>query len=93
MLPLEKRQKAIKKLSTNEAKSLLYDWEYRARPNQLPPAWNWYVWLILSGRGFGKTRTSNELVIKWGHEGYSPIALIGQTQADVRDTIIEQGDS
>jgi len=72
---------------------LLYDWEFWARPKQLPPDWAWYVWLILSGRGFGKTRTGNEMVIRWAKAGYSPIALIGQTKADVRDTIIEIGES
>jgi len=93
LLPEQERQKAIKALSQKEAESLLYDWAFWARPKQLPPDWDWYIWLILSGRGFGKTRTANELVIKWASEGYSPIALIGQTKADVRDTIIELGDS
>jgi len=59
----------------------------------LPPDWNWYTWLLLSGRGGGKTRAGAELVIKWAREGYSPIALIGQTKADVRDTMVELGDS
>lgn len=85
--------KAIQDLTDEEATKLLYDWTFWARPKQLPPDWNWYIWLILSGRGFGKTRTANELVIKWANEGYNPIALIGQTKADVRDTIIELGDS
>ena len=47
----------------------------------------------MSGRGFGKTRTGAELVRKWAYEGRTPIALIGQTKADVRDTMIELGDS
>jgi phage terminase large subunit-like protein len=84
---------AINKLTNDEARQLLYDWEFWARPSQLPPDWDWYVWLILSGRGFGKTRTANELVIKWAKAGYNPIALVGQTKADVRDTIIELGES
>jgi len=93
LLPARERQKAINRLSQKEAESLLYDWGAWARPNQLPPNWDWYIWLILSGRGFGKTRTGNELVIKWARQGYSPIALIGQTKADVRDTLVEVGDS
>ena len=32
-------------------------------------------------------------VIEWAMEGYSPIALVGQTKADVRDTMLEIGDS
>jgi len=93
LLPEQERRKAINRLTQQEAEALLYDWEAWARPNQLPPAWAWYIWLILSGRGFGKTRTGNELVIRWAREGYNPIALIGQTKADVRDTIVEVGDS
>jgi len=33
------------------------------------------------------------MVIKWARAGHNPIALIGQTKADVRDTLIEVGDS
>lgn len=59
----------------------------------MPPSGDWYVWLILSGRGYGKTRAGNEWVIKQAKNGKGPIALVGQTKADVRDTIIELGDS
>jgi phage terminase large subunit-like protein len=37
-------------------------WPAIARPNQLPPAGNWQIWLLLPGRGFGKTRTLAEWV-------------------------------
>jgi len=93
LLPEQERRKAIQSLSQKEAEALLYDWSFWARPNQLPPDLDWYIWLLLSGRGFGKTRAGNEQVIKWAKSGASPIALVGQTKADVRDTIIEIGDS
>jgi len=93
LLPEQERNKAIQSLSEKEAEALIFDWEMWARPKQLPPDWDWYIWLLLSGRGGGKTRTGAELVIKWANEGYSPIALIGQTKADVRDTMVEVGDS
>ena len=83
----------IESLSPEETLAVLYDWSLWARPNQLPPNWSWYVWLLLVGRGGGKTRTGAELVLKWAQEGYSPIALIGRTKADVRDIMIEVGDS
>ena len=35
-------------------------WWYLARPEQQEPAGDWNVWLILSGRGWGKTRTGGE---------------------------------
>jgi len=93
LLPEQERRKIVQSLSPREAEALYYDWEFWARPSQLPPDWNWYIWLILSGRGFGKTRIANEQAIKWARTGYNPIALVGQTKADVRDTIVEVGDS
>lgn len=52
------------------------------------------MWLLLSGRGFGKTRVGAEWVIDRAKHGpYFPIALVGQTKADVRDTMIEVGES
>lgn len=67
-----------------------YRWTLHARPKQLPPPGDWYAWLILAGRGFGKTRTGAEWIrhkIESGQAGR--IALVGRTAADVRDTMIE----
>jgi phage terminase large subunit-like protein len=37
------------------------DWSIMARPNQIAPTGlAWLIWLILAGRGFGKTRTELE---------------------------------
>lgn len=81
-------------LTDDEVSALQYDWEFWARPKQLPPAKSWDVWLLLSGRGFGKTRSGSEWVISRAMHGpYHPIALIGKTKADVRDTMVETGDS
>lgn len=93
MLPERERQRAIKSLSQQEAEAILYNWEVWARPKQLPPDWSWYIWLLLCGRGGGKTRTGAELTVRWAKEGFSPIALVGQTKADVRDTMVEVGES
>ena len=35
-------------------------WREEARPNQLTPQGNWNTWLILAGRGWGKTRAAGE---------------------------------
>ncbi len=86
------RNKFLKSLSEDEAQALLYDWDFWARPSQLPPKEKWYIWLLMSGRGFGKTRTGAELVCRWAKD-YSPIALVGQSKADVRDTMVEVGES
>ena len=43
-------------------RSLDDDWLFNARREQIPPQTDWYVWMILAGRGFGKTRTGSEWV-------------------------------
>jgi phage terminase large subunit-like protein len=46
-----------------------------------------------SGRGGGKTRAGSEWILKRVREGARHIALIGQTASDVRDTMVELGQS
>jgi phage terminase large subunit-like protein len=47
-------------------------WPAVARPNQLPPPGIWWqIWLLLAGRGFGKTRTLAEWVCEQAASGQS----------------------
>jgi phage terminase large subunit-like protein len=83
--------------------ALAYCWPFWARPSQMEPGpdrWRdgkrWTKWLVLAGRGFGKTRTGAEWVISRVRdhiEGDTTdvlrIALVGQTPADVRDVMVE----
>jgi phage terminase large subunit-like protein len=92
-LPQEKKAQILNSLTDEQAYLLRYDWNMWARPAQRIPLGNWFTWLLRSGRGYGKTRTGSETVIEWAMNGYSPIALVGQTKADVRDTMVEIGDS
>lgn len=84
------RRRILNELSDREAAALLFDWPFWARPKQLPPAGGWRVWLILAGRGFGKTRTGAEWVRSLA-EGRRArrIALVAETAADARDVMIE----
>ena len=72
----------------------LYDWEGTwARDNQLPPEGDWFVWLVLAGRGFGKTRCGAESMNMLVRKGLARrVALVAPTSADARDTMVE-GDS
>ena len=76
-----------------DEESLLWDWSVWARPEQLPPPdVDWNVWLVLAGRGFGKTRLASEWVreqAKYTTEGQRRFALVARTAADVRDVIVE----
>lgn len=93
LLTKKEREKLLNSLTEKEAEDILYDWEVWARPKQLPPKGNWFGWLLRSGRGFGKTRAGAEWVTDRVKKGFRRIALIGQTKADVRDTMIEVGES
>ena len=69
---------------------LKYDWPSWARPEQLAPLGAWLVWLILAGRGFGKTRTGAEWIrgeVESGKRGR--LALLAPTAADARDVMVE----
>ncbi len=55
----------------------------------MPPPGDWRTWLILAGRGFGKTRAGAEWVRAQVDQGRRRIALVGPTVADVRDVMIE----
>jgi len=62
-----------------------------ARDEQLTPPGDWYIWLCLTGRGWGKTRTGAEYIIRRARAGHGPIGLVGQTKADARDVMVEAG--
>lgn len=90
-LPESQRQAILSELSRDEILAMQYDWQFWARPEQLPPAGEgWNTWLVLAGRGFGKTRTGAETVRAWVESGRcSRVALIAPTAADARDVMVE----
>jgi phage terminase large subunit-like protein len=66
------------------------DWFSKARRNQIQPTDPWRTWLLLGGRGSGKTRAAAEWVRKMMDlQLCTRMALIGPTFADVRDVMIE----
>lgn len=89
-LPASERAKALATLTDEEAADIAADWKFWARPDQLPPPGAWSGWLILAGRGFGKTRVGAETVARWVREGrYKRIGLVGETAADTRYVMVE----
>jgi phage terminase large subunit-like protein len=87
-------QQLIATLPDSAVLAFLYDWAgLWARDSQLLPPGDWNTWLILAGRGFGKTRTGAETVRDQVESGNAHrIALIAPTAADARETMVE-GDS
>jgi len=94
-------QQDLAELSANELAAVWGEWALWARDDQLPPASPvpgepWRVWLILGGRGAGKTRAGAEWVrakalglAPVGDVAASRIALVGETMSDVRRVMVE----
>lgn len=86
----------IASLTDAQAEEILWNWDAWARPNQKEPPGDWSTWLILAGRGFGKTRAGAEWVRSQAC-GPSPlaagkarwIAIVAETAADARDVMVE----
>jgi predicted phage terminase large subunit-like protein len=91
----ELRALKLEKLRRLEAAAEVarFDWTRKARPDQRTPidgATPWRVWLLLAGRGFGKTRTGAEHIRERVMSGAAKrIALVARSAADVRDVIVE----
>jgi len=84
----EERAELLENLSEQEASDLLYDWSFWARPNQMPPTGDWRIWLVMAGRGFGKTRTGAEWIRDSARE-FERVNIVGATADDARDIMIE----
>jgi phage terminase large subunit-like protein len=88
-IPLEERERLFNSLTAREQANLEYDWEFWSRPNQRPPEGDWDIWLLLSGRGFGKTRTGAEYLRLRQAQGYSRMIMVADDAKDARDIMIE----
>lgn len=80
----------ITSLSPDEVELVLYDWGLWARDGQWPPEQPWRVWIIMAGRGYGKTRAGAEWIRMKAHQGQKQsLALVGETSDDVRHVMVE----
>jgi phage terminase large subunit-like protein len=94
-------QRLIELLGPEALELFLADWMLFARGDQLPPAraqggGNWSTWLVLGGRGAGKTRTGAEWVrgLALGLPPFADapvgrIAIVGETMQDLREVMVE----
>ena len=89
LLPEVDRRAALRVLTPAEADEVYNDWRFWSRPDQRAPTGSWRIWLILAGRGYGKTRCGAEWVLEQVRRGSRRIALVGETKADVRDVMVE----
>ena len=78
----------LDEMTEDDLAELEYDWKFWARKNQITPADPWITWLIMAGRGFGKTRTGAEAIRQWVDEGYRRFAIMAKTPGEARDVMI-----
>ncbi len=80
----------LRAIGEEGADLLAYEWEALARPAQLAPAGDWRVWLLMAGRGFGKTRAGAEWVRAQAERvPGSRIALVAATLGEARQVMVE----
>jgi phage terminase large subunit-like protein len=87
----EAQRRVISKMTPDDLLKWDADFETWAHENQLPPsAEGWRVWLMMAGRGFGKTRAGAEWIFRLanGKAGVR-IALVGATIQDARSIMVE----
>ena len=69
---------------------LLEEWNWQAHAGQLAPGGDWTVWLMMAGRGFGKTRAGAEWVMQRASDNPGArIALVGDTRIEAAKVMIE----
>jgi phage terminase large subunit-like protein len=66
-------------------------WRLNGRHEQQPPPGDWRTWLIMGGRGSGKTRAGAEWVQAMASGAVTPlrIALVAETLADAREVMVD----
>lgn len=89
-LSVDDRHELLISLTPREVEALKYDWDFWAREGQLPPEGDWRKWLIMTGRGWGKTRTAAEYVRDLAFKATAPrMGLIARTAGELRSTMVE----
>lgn len=91
----EEQKAFLDSLKDNELASLPWLFEFWAHEHQLPPEGDWRSWVIMGGRGAGKTRAGSEWVRSMV-EGAMPcdpgkatrVALVGETYDQARDVMV-----
>jgi hypothetical protein len=84
------RDEVSKALDQTERNSINYIWDYEARAEQLPPPGDWRIWMIMAGRGFGKTRAGAEWVRMIADANPDArIALVSSSLAEARAVMVE----
>ena len=84
------RQWLFRTLRRSGIERIEADWTLRAHEGQQAPDGDWRLWLLIAGRGFGKTRAGAEWVRAIAErDGAARIALVGATPHEARSVMVE----
>lgn len=86
----EELEQFMSALDPSEQREWRWDWAIWGRSSQKPPSGDWRIWLIMAGRGFGKTRSGAEWVNAVAErEPEARIALVAANLAEARAVMVE----
>lgn len=88
-LPQAARLRRMRRLSEQQRRLLAYHWDLWGRADQKPPPGDWSTWLIMAGRGFGKTRAGAEWVRAVACDPAARIALVAANLGEARAVMVE----
>ena len=76
-------------LDPKKAEELLYNFRFWARPEQIPPDGDWNTFMILAGRGFGKTWAGAQWCREQAKKGKRRIMAVAATNSDIERVMIK----
>lgn len=76
-------------LSDKEARDIFYCWPAMARDQQWPPKSDWTSWLLVGGRGSGKTRAGAEWIRRLAWRKVNPLVLVGETITEAIEVMVK----
>lgn len=89
-LPEDVRLARLRVFSEEERFELRQYWRVWARSQLLPPDGDWRTWLIMAGRGFGKTRAGSEWIrMVADADPEARIALVAASLGEARAVMVE----
>lgn len=89
-MPLAEAAERVKRWKTSDLEEALHSWRFWRLAAQAEPEGDWRVWLVMAGRGFGKTRMGAEWVRERAEaDGELRIALVGATIVEARSVMVE----
>lgn len=89
-LPPDAAARIVKRWRNRDVEALFRSWRFWRLAAQAEPEGDWRVWLVMAGRGFGKTRMGAEWVRERAEaDGNFRIALVGATMIEARNVMVE----